>query len=130
MRTTQVTEEIEQMPVPHDAGEQAIAERASVLPLKFHAESMELKKELIKLYEREAKLIKIVNKRDEQLILASQGIPVRLPARMSKAASKAPLKEVIRLKTDLELLQKRYDALRGSKLGRLQLSYWRLRAGK
>lgn len=118
------------MPEQLDAREQAFAKRAILLPLKFHTENKELKKELMRQYEREAKLLKIVDKRDEQLLQAVRGKSVELPAKWSKGADTASRKEIGGLKADLEQLQKRYDALRGSKLGRLQLSYWRLRAGK
>lgn len=111
-----------------------MAERAKVLPLKLHAENKKLKKELIKLYEREEYLLKYISIQDRYL----QGTTAlkQLPANFvlgTVALNESDLvssSEPRALGKDLVDLNNRYDALSKSKLGRLQLWYWRLRAGK
>ena len=108
----------------------ALGERASFLPLKYQAENAQLKQELIDLYQREVKLLKIIDKRDDQLAQVAAGLSIKLPAKKKIVARPADRKEISRLNSELNYLQKRYEALKNSKLGRLQLWYWRKKAGK
>ncbi|KAA0975332.1 hypothetical protein FQ154_14130 [Paeniglutamicibacter gangotriensis] len=111
-----------------------MAERAKVLPLKLHAENKKLKKELIKLYEREEYLLKYISIQDRYL----QGTTAlkQLPANFVLGTVDLNESDLVSssepraLGKDLVDLNNRYDALSKSKLGRLQLWYWRLRAGK
>ncbi|MDO2935992.1 hypothetical protein Q2T94_16960 [Paeniglutamicibacter sulfureus] len=111
-----------------------ITERATILPLKLQAENQRLKKELVKLYEREAQLLEYIDIQDRH----GHGTAAlkQLPAKFVLGTD--PMTE-----SDLETanapraidpnmanLLKRYDALSKSRLGRLQLWYWRTRAGK
>ncbi|MBM7768240.1 hypothetical protein [Glutamicibacter nicotianae] len=107
----------------------ALGERASFLPLKYQAENAQLKQELVDLYKREMKLLKIIDKRDEQLAQVTSGKSIKLPIKKKQVSRPADRKEIARLNSDLEYLQKRYEALKNSKLGRLQLWYWRKKAG-
>ena len=107
-----------------------LGERASYLPLKFQAENEQLKQELIDLYKREVKLLKIIDKRDDQLEQMAAGKKLALPTKKKIVSRPADRKEITRLKSELEYLQHRYEALKKSKLGRLQLWYWRQKAGK
>lgn len=116
--------------IHQDAGDlRALGERASFLPLKYQAENAQLKQELVDLYKREMKLLKIINKRDEQLAQVASGKSIKLPIKKKQVSRPADRKEIARLNSDLEYLQKRYEALKNSKLGRLQLWYWRKKAG-
>lgn len=108
----------------------SLGERASYLPLKYQAENAELKQELVDLYKREIKLLKLIEKRDKQLEDAAAGKLVRIPAKKKFDGRTVDRQETVRLKSELEYLQRRYDALKNSKLGRLQLWYWRQKAGK
>lgn len=108
----------------------ALGERASYLPLKYQAENATLKQELIDLYKREVKLLKIIDKRDDQLADAAAGKTVQLPIKKKVVSRPADRKEIARLNSELEYLQHRYNALKESKFGRLQLWYWRQKAGK
>lgn len=107
----------------------ALGERASFLPLKYQAENEQLKQELVDLYKREMKLLKIIDKRDEQLAQVASGRSIKLPIKKKQVSRPAERKEIAKLNSDLEYLQKRYEALKNSKLGRLQLWYWRKKAG-
>ncbi|MGP4989614.1 hypothetical protein ACTXIX_03840 [Glutamicibacter ardleyensis] len=107
----------------------ALGQRASYLPMKYQAENAELKQELIDLYKRERKLLKIIDKRDDQLEQAVAGKTIRLPAKKKPVSRPADRKEITRLRSELDYLQHRYEALKKSKLGRLQLWYWRKKAG-
>ncbi|PJJ43613.1 hypothetical protein ATK23_0808 [Glutamicibacter mysorens] len=107
----------------------ALGERASFLPLKYQAENEQLKQELVDVYKREMKLLKIIDKRDEQLAQVASGRSIKLPIKKKQVSRPADRKEIARLNSDLEYLQKRYEALKNSKLGRLQLWYWRKKAG-
>ncbi|KWR72169.1 hypothetical protein RN04_07840 [Arthrobacter sp. W1] len=107
----------------------ALGQRASFLPLKYQAENEQLKQELVDLYKREMKLLKIIDKRDEQLAQVASGRSIKLPIKKKQVSRPADRKEIARLNSDLEYLQKRYEALKNSKLGRLQLWYWRKKAG-
>lgn len=89
-----------------------LSRRATALPLKLHKENQELRQELVKLYAREEKLLKLLHKGDLQL-QGSEG-----------------LGHTENTVNELENLRKRYDALKKSKLGRMQLWYWRRQAGK
>lgn len=82
-----------------------LSRRASALPLKLHKENQELRQELVKLYAREEKHLRLLHKRDLQL-----------------NGTHNP--------EDAVNLRKRYEALKNSKLGRMQLWYWRRQAGK
>lgn len=111
-----------------------VAKRATVLPLKIHAENKKLKKELIKLYEREEYLLKYISIQNRYL----QGTTAlkQLPANFVLGTVSLNENDLVAsgepraLGKDLVTLNNRYDALSKSKLGRLQLWYWRLRAGK
>lgn len=113
-----------------DSHEQQLTNRASKLPIRLHKENQSLREELLKLYERETKLLKIIDRRDEQLVLAAQGIAVKVPARSKPNQGQTMGLELEKLKKKVDYLQQRHDALRASKLGSLQLWYWRQRAGK
>jgi hypothetical protein len=111
-----------------------VAERATALPLKLNAENQRLKKELVKLYEREEQLLKYIDIQDRHLqgTAALKQLPAKfvLGIAVMDENDLVPTTEPRPMGVDLFNLNKRYDALSKSKLGRLQLWYWRLRAGK
>ena len=111
-----------------------VAERAKVLPLKLLAENKRLKKELSKLYERETQLLRYIDIQDHHLqgSTALKKLPAEfvLGTAAMDESDLVPSSEPRAMGLDLVNLNKRYDALSKSKLGRLQLWYWRLRAGK
>lgn len=108
----------------------SLGERASILPLRYQAENAALKAELAELYKREVKLLKIIDKRDEQLEQVAHGKSIKLPSKKKQLQRPVDRKQIESLKNDLEILQRRYEALKKSKLGRLQLWYWRKKAGR
>lgn len=93
--------------------------------LGLHQEIRELTAELHELYEREARLLNLLDKRDKQLDSIDGGRAIAVPPTQ-------PYSDRVLDKNSLELdlLKKRYAALSGSKLGRLQLWYWRFRVGR
>lgn len=118
------------MTSPDAHSRKSLAERASYLSLKYQTENVELKQELFDLYNREKKLLKIIDKRDKQLADIAAGRIVKIPAERKIDDHPMDSQEIAYLKSELEYLQRRYDALQKSKLGRLQLWYWRQKAGK
>lgn len=107
--------------------------RAAVLPLKLHREVQGLSAELLKLYEREEKLLNIIDKRDRQVKLLSGGkkLPQVPDASELRAQTESELaKRLLKAERELEAMRSRYEALSNSKLGRAQRWYWKKRARK
>ncbi len=95
--------------------------------LNLHQEIHELSEELRALYERESRLLKMLDKRDKQLAQTPDG---RHPKVAPAATAQKGNPDSEKAMRELELLQKRYLALSRSKLGRLQLWYWRIKSGR
>ncbi|MCW4466136.1 hypothetical protein OK351_11565 [Glutamicibacter sp. MNS18] len=118
-----------------------LASRISVLPTKLHKENQELKRELAALYAREEKLLKLIHTRDSQLAQLGKRDSAPNPG-LDEVPEPAPVASTDYVaetensshgtgnSKELVNLRRRYQALSQSKLGRVQLWYWRLRAGK
>jgi len=107
-----------------------VIRHSTLIPLQLHAENLMLKKELIKLYKREESLLDHIDKRDSQLEQAGLGHFPKVAGKNRRISSTRISHELEKISNELDTIQKRYDALRNSKLGKMQLWYWRLRAGK
>lgn len=109
-----------------------ILKNASQTHLRLHRHVRELTDELRAVYEREIKLLKIIDKRDKQLAQDPSKRKIRAQsAKQSSAIDQGISPEEHALVTkELEQLRARYTALSNSKLGRLQRWYWRTKAGK
>lgn len=102
-----------------------LQQNASNTHLGLHQKIRELTEELHSVYEREARLLKLVDKRDKQLDQIAGGRSIAVPSANLTGESGHGGNSL-----ELVLLKKRYAALSSSKLGRMQLWYWRFRAGR
>lgn len=121
--------------MPEIAGTEVadLTRRAAVLPLKLHQEVQELRAELLTIYEREEKLLNIIDKRDRQLKRLSGGKVLPHVPEASELRAQAGAELTAKLQQtehELETVRSRYLALSNSKLGRAQRWYWKKRAGK
>ncbi|WP_461635899.1 hypothetical protein [Glutamicibacter soli] len=102
-----------------------LQQNASNTHLSLHQKIRELTEELHSVYEREARLLKIVDKRDKQLDQVAGGRNIAVPSADQCSESDRGGNSL-----ELDLLKQRYVALSRSKLGRLQLWYWRFKSGR
>lgn len=86
-------------------------ERAQILPNHFAQKLKKLSKDLADSYKKERQMLEIIDKRDQEI-----------------SRLKTELKAANQVVKERENYRERYNALAHSRLGKLQVGYWVIRA--
>ncbi|GAB3621503.1 hypothetical protein GCM10027417_27650 [Glutamicibacter endophyticus] len=107
-----------------NADDKSIIANHAKIVCELHDQLDELKSELVAAYQKESKILTILASRDEEIEKLRGGEkPVATSSTDKKV--KSPRHEF-----ENNDLLRRYEALSSSKLGKIQLSYWKLKSKK